>query len=64
MRTYFKEMKERHGEYCYVHLVTREQAKEMSKKWYNKYCKEEPALALEDLDRRLDRIEEKHAFYL
>ena len=65
MRAYFREIKEKHSDYHYVYLVTREKAKEMKKKWCEKYCtNEQPTLALEELDNRLNSIYEKHAFYL
>ena len=62
---FFKEIKEKHSENYYVHLVTREKAKEMKKKWREKYCtNEQPTLTLEELDHHLNKIYEKHAFYL
>ena len=65
MRAYFREIKEKHSENYYVHLVTREKAKEMKKKWCEKYCtNEQPTLTLEELDHHLNKIYENHAFYL
>jgi hypothetical protein len=65
MRAYFKEIKEKHSDNYYVHLVTREKAKEMKNTWREKYCvNEKPTLTLEELDNRINNIYEKHAFYL
>lgn len=36
MTAYYNEQVARHGETCYVHLVSREHAQEIKKKWHDK----------------------------
>lgn len=63
MKAYFEEIKDKHGDWCHVHLVTREKAKELQKKWYDRYCSDAGSITLEELDRRLNNIYAKNAIY-
>ena len=63
MKAYLKEIKGKYPEGYYIYLVSREKAKELHQKWIDRYCKDEPQISMEELDRRLNNIYAKNAFY-
>ena len=64
MRAYFREIKIKHSNEYFVHLMSREKAEKMANKWHDKYCKQEKETAEMKLDKQLDNIYAKYAFHL
>lgn len=63
MIEYYETVKNTHKENYHVHLVMLKQAEAMRKKWDDTYVKpyNTPRLALEDLDRAINRVYENRA---